>query len=96
MESITCILFIHKGKPKTVPKPTLVDKLNKQRLGQTPGKGTRQNSSVTSEEARPPAGVSLKRGRQLFIKNTGLCHVLSHCIGSDACPVLADKRFLCK
>jgi hypothetical protein len=40
-------------KTKTVLKPTQVGKLNKQRLGQTPGKGTRQITRVTSEEARP-------------------------------------------
>lgn len=46
-------VYVSLKKSKTVLKPTQVDKLNKQRLRQTPGKGTRQTTSVTSEEARP-------------------------------------------
>ena len=33
-------------------------------------------------------GVTVKRAKRLFNKNTGLCKVAKRRIGSDACPVL--------
>ncbi len=68
-----------------------MDTLNKQRLRQTLGKGTRQNTSVTSEEARPLTGyylktekvVSLKRGWQLFIKK---CDLQANCYNGAQNP----------
>jgi len=68
--------------------------LNKLKQRENNIEGTRQNRFVTSEEGTHLnliLSVSLKRGRRLFIKNTGLCKFLRRRIKSDSCPVLQNE-----
>ena len=52
------------------------------------GQGTRQISPVTSGEgALAVMRGAVKRSRQLFSKNTGLCEAARRSIQPDTCPV---------